>query len=237
MPAFAGWYDLTEGLRYLASLLMVKTKILDISQYLSCSTAGLRRVNVIFHSLLGPLLFSLQRQKLGSRQRYGEANAKRVQMRMAHNSLNIGLFPPLFFFSALYYTDIMSTVAVLLQLWLRQYFPASTTSSLRSPLLFLTGFVSLMFRQTNIFWTAVFPAILDAIDVVAIPAPFNHLYSAEQNFMESSHLTRALPSGRDTSWTDAIRKSWSGELLIDLPMTDAVLDGKLPSTSMSRSPR
>lgn len=131
-----------------------------------------------------------------------------------HTALNVALFPPLYFFSALYYTDVASTAAVLLTLVLarRRHFSSSQATRkllltamvatsfliqghvvfvLSAPLIFyvfcgfldsgsnrldtfrrwfsmgdsstkkmiwLVGLISLTFRQTNVFWVAIFPA-------------------------------------------------------------------------------
>ena len=67
---------------------------------------------------------------------------------MAHTVLNMCLFPALFFFYALYYTDVASTFSVLYA-----YYCHLKKQKKR---LFLAGLVSLWFRQTNIFWVAIF---------------------------------------------------------------------------------
>lgn len=76
-----------------------------------------------------------------------------------HTALNCCLFPPLFFFCGLYYTDIGSTLFVLL--FFKHF---SDIHSKGPPTIFqsfcsiLLGLAALTFRQTNIFWVAVFPA-------------------------------------------------------------------------------
>nr|POE85574.1 dol-p-glc:glc(2)man(9)glcnac(2)-pp-dol alpha-1,2-glucosyltransferase [Quercus suber] len=79
--------------------------------------------------------------------------------RAQHSALNVALFPPLFFFTALYYTDVASTLSVLLfyLVFLRSY-QKGRPSLAQNVLLVLLGSISLLFRQTNIFWVAVFPA-------------------------------------------------------------------------------
>ncbi|KAI9678366.1 MAG: glucosyltransferase [Caeruleum heppii] len=75
--------------------------------------------------------------------------------------LNLSLFPVLFFFSALYYTDVGSTCCVLAAyaLYLRRgRSPDEESSSVRTFLQVLIGLLALSFRQTNIFWVAVFLA-------------------------------------------------------------------------------
>lgn len=72
-----------------------------------------------------------------------------------HTVLNICLFPPLFFFYALYYTDVSSTLSVLCVY--HCYLQGHRKS------LVVAGLVSLWFRQTNIFWTAIFMGGLDLV--------------------------------------------------------------------------
>lgn len=76
-----------------------------------------------------------------------------------HSSVNIAIFPPLFFFSGLYYTDVVSTLLVLLTYYLHM------TRSPR-PLIFLSGLASLSLRQTNIFWVAIFLGGLEFVRTV-----------------------------------------------------------------------
>lgn len=89
-----------------------------------------------------------------------------------HSGMNIGLFPLLFFFSALYYTDVFSTLMVLFAFqnhlervglkgkpWRNDFF-----------VIFL-GIASLFMRQTNVFWVVVFMGGLEAVEAVrTVPA-------------------------------------------------------------------
>ena len=77
-------------------------------------------------------------------------------------------FPVLFFFSAFYYTDVLSTVTVVLTyvLWTASnQAEGSTKLSLRALQTFC-GLLSLTVRQTNIFWVGVFLGGLQVIEVV-----------------------------------------------------------------------
>lgn len=89
----------------------------------------------------------------------------------AHSAFNIALFPPLFFFSALYYTDITSTLVVLLSYsaFLKKQDPVG--SVLENINAVSIGAMALLFRQTNIFWVAVFPAGLAVIDALKKSGP------------------------------------------------------------------
>ncbi|KAH7401656.1 DIE2/ALG10 family-domain-containing protein [Pyrenochaeta sp. MPI-SDFR-AT-0127] len=89
----------------------------------------------------------------------------------AHSALNIALFPPLFFFSALYYTDVLSTLFVLLNY--SAYMKKSTIAGniFENMNVISIGIIALLFRQTNIFWVAVFPAGLAIIDALKANGP------------------------------------------------------------------
>lgn len=65
----------------------------------------------------------------------------------------ICLFPPLFFFYGLYYTDVLSTISFLLVYYchLKQ----------KQNWLVIAGLASLGFRQTNVFWSGVFLGSLE----------------------------------------------------------------------------
>ncbi|RYP80259.1 hypothetical protein DL769_002561 [Monosporascus sp. CRB-8-3] len=78
---------------------------------------------------------------------------------------NIALFPVMFFFSGLYYTDIISTFVVLGAYinQLRRLGRSHTESFTESALVVLLGVLALCMRQTNIFWVVVF---MGGIEVV-----------------------------------------------------------------------
>lgn len=77
---------------------------------------------------------------------------------LSHTVLNICLFPPLFFFSGLYYTDILALLAVVEAYnWDLKRGSGSRGRSLLFSLGFLAfGLAALVCRQTNIFWVSVF---------------------------------------------------------------------------------
>ena len=97
---------------------------------------------------------------------------KPVSIEEIHVAFNIALFPPLFFLSALFYTDILSTCLVL-----RAYrlFMEREKFNLKSPKgsveLYFTGIVALIMRQTNIFWVAVFLGGLEMIRTMKSYSP------------------------------------------------------------------
>lgn len=78
-----------------------------------------------------------------------------------HTVLNICLFPVLFFFSGLYYTDVLALLVVLHQYateWQQADDQLEHRRSNRGALLVLlpTALFALAVRQTNIFWAAIF---------------------------------------------------------------------------------
>jgi hypothetical protein len=86
---------------------------------------------------------------------------------MLHTALNIALFPPLFFFSGLFYTDVLSTCVVLRTYRLYLEREGAYKHSANGLLwLFPTGIIALTMRQTNIFWVAVFLGALEAIRTI-----------------------------------------------------------------------
>lgn len=124
----------------------------------------------------------------------------------AHTALNIALFPPLFFFSGLYYTDVVSTLFVLLSYstLLKKKTPAG--SVLERLNIVILGTMALFFRQTNIFWVAVFPAGLLVVDT----------------------LKDGSPSSTSSNTSDAstvLKKAWSEGKVHDCALHDAELQG------------
>ncbi|KAJ5907610.1 Dol-P-Glc:Glc(2)Man(9)GlcNAc(2)-PP-Dol alpha-1-2-glucosyltransferase [Penicillium taxi] len=91
-------------------------------------------------------------------------NTRPLNARLSHSILNICLFPPLFFFSGLYYTDILALLVVIEAYNWDLKRISGTGSSLLSTLGFLVfGLAALACRQTNIFWVSVFLGGLQAV--------------------------------------------------------------------------
>jgi alpha-1,2-glucosyltransferase len=116
----------------------------------------------------------------------------------------------LFFFSGLYYTDVQSAFWVILayQSYLRyERRGFASWNDAFSQVKF--GIIALFFRQTNIFWVAVFPAGLALI-------------SSAQRVSEDS---KESPSVR-LDWNTICARSWNRAALYDLPVFDAQIEGK-----------
>lgn len=85
-----------------------------------------------------------------------------------YRELNIMLFPLFFFFSALYYTDLLSALTVMLSYIFWGLGQTTVTSSmvLFRVMHFLSGLLALASRQTNIFWVAIFLGGLQVVQTV-----------------------------------------------------------------------
>ncbi|KAJ5273202.1 Dol-P-Glc:Glc(2)Man(9)GlcNAc(2)-PP-Dol alpha-1-2-glucosyltransferase [Penicillium angulare] len=85
-------------------------------------------------------------------------NTRKMGAWLSHSVLNICLFPPLFFFSGLYYTDILALLVVIEAYnWDLKRSDAKGAKGLLSTLMFLVcGLAALACRQTNIFWVSAF---------------------------------------------------------------------------------
>lgn len=123
----------------------------------------------------------------------------------AHSALNISLFPSLFFFSGLYYTDVMSTLAVLFAYTAYLASPKTSFSPINGVSVVLSGIIALFFRQTNIFWVAVFPAGLAVVDALKADKP------------------SSISKSRDM--TQVLQESWDTGAVFDPPTQDAEIQG------------
>ncbi len=111
-----------------------------------------------------------------------------------YTAINICLFPPLFFFYALYYTDVWSLVFVL--------------QTLRASFPWFWGIAALLFRQTNVFWVAIFPAALEVV----------------RTLKRKGSPTR---EGR-ASFAVIAERSWKESEVYDPTVSEAGLEGSTP---------
>ena len=133
-----------------------------------------------------------------------------------HVALNIHLFPPLFFFSALYYTDVPSTLSVVaFYLFFLFAHRRELSPWLQTPVLVLLGSISLLFRQTNIFWVAVFPAGVVLVNEV----------DRGHQVIKDSMLRRS--EGFGDSLASVVRTSWKMEVVFDPSVRDAWIEGMI----------
>ena len=182
--------------------------------FIGCETSSLRAINVGALCLICPLTYGILRM-LRTRKETA-ATHKAIQERTAGDdatftldaniALNITLFPPLFFFSALFYTDVMSTLMVLLSYsaLLKKRSPRGTVLDILNAI--VVGVFALLFRQTNIFWVAVFPAALSVIDALKATSP-------------------PLVSSKATATGDVLQKIWDEAVVHDCSVQDAGFQG------------
>jgi alpha-1,2-glucosyltransferase len=92
---------------------------------------------------------------------------------LSHTVLNICLFPPLFFFSGLYYTDVLALLFVVEAYnWdLKRDAQELSSKGKRNKPMEVLGFLAfalsaLVCRQTNIFWVSVFFGGLQAVRTI-----------------------------------------------------------------------
>ena len=170
----------------------------------SSSPLVLRSVNVVFGGVFLPvlvreLLFLIANNHATPEkaQKTSSSHSNRDE-RLGHTALNVCLFPPLFFFYGLYYTDVLSVVSVLYAY--RCYFRKEYVKVI------FAGLSSLLFRQTNVFWVAIFLGGLE--------------------------LVRTLPRGRPDvefprriSYHDVILGSWNHVCLYDPLVSEACIEG------------
>ena len=103
----------------------------------------------------------------------------------AHTAVNICLFPPLFFFYALYYTDVLSAALVLLSYC---SFHARMTKTM-----LVLSLIALLFRQTNIFWITVYFGALEVVRNIQ-QSPSEAEFSDHPTFGEV--ITKSWQTGR-----------------------------------------
>ena len=152
--------------------------------------------------------------KAGPRGKPSEANenTKATFAKDMHTAINIALFPPLFFLSGLFYTDVLSTAIVLrmYRVFLRRDGAYKNTGE---GLVWLipTGLVALTMRQTNIFWAVIF---LGGLELVRTIERFNPV--------------AVLPEPSTWSWREFLSQSFrrfKGGEIHDVPLSNAGLQG------------
>ena len=133
---------------------------------------------------------------------------KWAEWELMHTTINVYLFPPLFFFYGLYYTDVLSALSVL-------YAYRSYLARQHVRVMF-AGLVSLLFRQTNIFWVSVFLGGLE--------------------------ICRTVPKGRPDiefpshpNFYDVIEGSWQHASAYDPLISQACFEGHNGTAEMQNS--
>lgn len=178
--------------------------------------------------------------QLGERTRIGDESSRLSLREINHTVLNICLFPPLFFFSVLYYTDVLSASCVLATYigflrrrqttnanpkgyalvqgslrrvsWLQACYravPFAHNPWATDIWLSALGLYALLFRQTNIFWVAIFLAGLEVIRVVKLNCATSW-------------------DGANNSLSGIVRGSWYHGKIYDPLVREASIEGSKP---------
>ncbi|WYZ45881.1 hypothetical protein EsH8_IX_000106 [Colletotrichum jinshuiense] len=138
-----------------------------------CSVLDLRGVNIIAIIGVG-ILATHCRHLIETRRSDAKSPAPPVVLSFysIHLGWNIALFPVLFFFSGLYYTDVVSTLSVLVAYYHHLRRVREERSSFLSDLTaILLGVVALFMRQTNVFWVVVYMGGLEAVSAIKTLRP------------------------------------------------------------------
>ncbi|KAL5614826.1 hypothetical protein BROUX41_004914 [Berkeleyomyces rouxiae] len=148
---------------YLLSIAAMRARILYAGDF--CSPFMLRSFNVWATAAVA-LLASLCRRRIEALSSRGQEGSL-ISHYSIHTGFNIALFPLIFFFSGLYYTDVISTVSVLLAYAHHLNRVNSSTHSFMSDLaVVILGVLALFMRQTNVFWVVVYMGGLEVVHAV-----------------------------------------------------------------------
>lgn len=179
------------------------------SSIIGCTTTVLRAENGIALWRLTIVAFQI----LKKIQSIKPQDEKRAQNAL-HNAINIALFSPLFFFSGLYYTDVASTLTVL-TFWLCWLDVETETAHaiFYTFSLCVLGLMSLAFRQTNIFWVAIFPAAFSVL---------RRLNTGPEVVRQSMY--NQAPGLGDTR-LNVMKTSWKQMVIYDPVVVDATVEG------------
>lgn len=134
---------------------------------LACTTSSLRRINK-YGILLIAHFASTARHSLETRSTSGLPRSLVPSFYAKHTATNIALFPVLFFFSGLYYTDILSALVVLVayQNHLKRLSREGGNGFINGVWTASLGVATLFMRQTNVFWAVIFMGGLEAVHVI-----------------------------------------------------------------------
>ncbi|KPM45384.1 Dol-P-Glc:Glc(2)Man(9)GlcNAc(2)-PP-Dol alpha-1,2-glucosyltransferase [Neonectria ditissima] len=138
-----------------------------------CDVESLRAASAIALMVLAYLALQC-RHEIEARldEAHSSARLRIYSQYSLHTAFNIALFPVLFFFSGLYYTDVASTAAVLGAYLNHLRRLGQDRSSFFSDLATIgLGVLTLFMRQTNVFWVVVYMGGLEAVHAIKTLRP------------------------------------------------------------------
>ncbi|KAF4995818.1 hypothetical protein FGRMN_4880 [Fusarium graminum] len=138
-----------------------------------CHVKDLRASNVVALAILAYVALQCRREIEARLYETHSSTRLRITSQYAlHTAFNIALFPLLFFFSGLYYTDVASTAAVLATYLNHLKRIGRDSSSILSDITTIClGVFTLIFRQTNVFWVVVYMGGLEAVHAIKTLRP------------------------------------------------------------------
>jgi alpha-1,2-glucosyltransferase len=132
-----------------------------------CTSSSLRSTNLL--AALTALLAGECRHltEVRAAEREGKQGPEAVSFNSYYTGLNLALFPVFFFFSALYYTDVASTLVVLFAYRNHLLRVGPDPPGLANDVLTVVlGVAALLMRQTNVFWVVVYMGGLEAANAL-----------------------------------------------------------------------
>ncbi|KAK2010748.1 DIE2/ALG10 family protein [Colletotrichum eremochloae] len=167
------WDEWDDKITTPPGLYILSKYYLQVMMRPECSVLDLRGVNIIAVVGVG-ILATHCRHLLETRRLDGQSPAPPavLSFHSIHLGWNIALFPVLFFFSGLYYTDVVSTLSVLVAYYHHLRRVREEKSSLLSDWsTIVVGVFILIMRQTNVFWVVVYMGGLEAVAAVKALRP------------------------------------------------------------------
>ncbi|KKA28424.1 hypothetical protein TD95_003036 [Thielaviopsis punctulata] len=184
---------------YLATIAATKLKLLFAGA--ACSPLVLRSFNVWATATVA-LLASTCRRRLERSHSTTAATTSAVATDgvvsgySMYTGFNVALFPVLFFFSGLYYTDVASTVSVLLAYAHHLDRVSRPTNSMLSDVcVVILGVLALVMRQTNVFWVVVYMGGLEAVHAIKQLSPKSVAPASTTPFTRLSHVLTTYTAG------------------------------------------
>ncbi|OBR02330.1 DIE2/ALG10 family protein [Colletotrichum higginsianum IMI 349063] len=167
------WDEWDDKITTPPGLYILSKYYLQIMMRPECSVLDLRGVNIL--AVLGVGILATHCRHLLETRRPDAASPAPpavLSFHAVHLGWNVALFPVLFFFSGLYYTDVVSTLSVLVAYYhhLRRV-REETSSFLSDWTTVVVGVLALLMRQTNVFWVVVYMGGLEAVAAVKALRP------------------------------------------------------------------
>ncbi|GKT45428.1 dol-P-Glc:Glc(2)Man(9)GlcNAc(2)-PP-Dol alpha-1,2-glucosyltransferase [Colletotrichum spaethianum] len=167
------WDEWDDKITTPPGLYVLSKYYLQVMMRPECSVLDLRGVNIV--AVLGVgILATHCRHLLETRRPDAESPAPPavLSFHSIHLGWNFTLFPVLFFFSGLYYTDVVSTLSVLAAYYHHLCRVQEERSSFLSDwTTIVVGVFTLIMRQTNVFWVVVYMGGLEAVAAVKALRP------------------------------------------------------------------